>query len=60
MVANQFQNIEEMAVVNSEIRFITLELMKIASREKKPFDKVLREFKANAFKAKAMLARPRG
>jgi len=51
---------EEAAAVNSEIRFITMELMKIAAKSGRPFDKVLEEFRVNAFKVKSFLSTPCG
>lgn len=35
---------EEVAAINSEIRFMTLELMKISSQRNTPFQQTLREF----------------
>lgn len=51
------EQFEEMAAVNSELRFITLELMKIAASGNKPFDAVLKDFTANAFKLKKTLSK---
>jgi hypothetical protein len=51
------EEMDELAAVNSELRFITLELMKISASQDKSFDKVLREFVGNAFKLKRTLNR---
>ena len=51
------EQFEEMAAVNSELRFITLELMKIAASKNKPFDDVLKEFKGNVFKLKKSVSK---
>ena len=40
---------------SSEMRFITLELMKIATKRKMPFKKVAAEFIANAYDLSAMI-----
>jgi len=40
---------EEIASINSEMRFITLELMKIAQERKKSFKEVAREFISNVY-----------
>lgn len=56
-MSNTAEQLEELAAINSEIRFITLELMKIAAGKNKPFDTVLKEFTANAFKAKRAISR---
>jgi hypothetical protein len=42
-------NEEEIASINSEMRFITLELMKQAQEKKKSFKEVAREFIANVY-----------
>ena len=47
----------EIAAINSEIRYITLELMKISAEQRRPFDSVLAEFTGNTFKLKRSLAR---
>lgn len=46
------ENFEEMAIVNSELRFLTVELMKIALERGKSFDEVLAEYFSNAYKLK--------
>lgn len=51
------EEFEEIAAVNSELRFITLELMKIAAQQNKDFDQVLREFMHNAFHLRRALLR---
>lgn len=51
------EEMDELAAVNSELRFITLELMKIAAQKNKSFDAVMREFVGNAFKLKRTLHR---
>ncbi len=51
------EEMDELAAVNSELRFITLELMKIAAQKNAPFDSVLSEFVGNAFKLKRTLNR---
>ncbi|NYZ76420.1 hypothetical protein H0N98_04175 [Candidatus Micrarchaeota archaeon] len=40
---------EEIASINSEMRFITLELMKLAQEKKKSFREVAREFISNVY-----------
>lgn len=47
----------EIAAINSELRYITLELMKIAASQNKPFESVLKEFTANSFKLKRTVMR---
>ncbi|MCX6773521.1 MAG: hypothetical protein NTY68_00795 [Candidatus Micrarchaeota archaeon] len=46
---------EDTEVVSSEIRYITIELMKIASREKKSFSKVASEFIGNAYALNSLI-----
>ncbi len=46
---------EELASANSEIRFLTIELMKIAANRGVPFDSVLSEFVSNAYVLKKAL-----
>ncbi len=48
---------EEIASINSELRFLTIELMKIASSRNVPFQQVVGEFVSNAFLLKAGLKR---
>ncbi|MFA6048970.1 MAG: hypothetical protein WC792_03425 [Candidatus Micrarchaeia archaeon] len=50
-------DLEELASVNSEIRFLTIELMKIASNRNVPFEEVFDEFMQNAFLLKRGLKR---
>lgn len=40
---------EEVASINSEMRFITLELMKLAHKKKKSFREVANEFISNVY-----------
>ncbi len=40
---------EEIASINSEMRFITLELMKLAQKKKKSFREVAMEFISNVY-----------
>ncbi|MBM3229138.1 hypothetical protein FJZ26_01795 [Candidatus Parvarchaeota archaeon] len=40
---------EEKAAINSELRFITLELMKIAARKRLPFKQIAGEFISNVY-----------
>lgn len=47
---------EEVASVNSEIRFMVLELMKLAARKGTTFDDELEEFVANAYKLHSALS----
>ncbi|MBU1196993.1 hypothetical protein KJ765_00620 [Candidatus Micrarchaeota archaeon] len=49
------ENLEELSAVNSELRFLTLELMKIAVEQNKSFDQVLSEYFVNAHKLKRRL-----
>lgn len=46
---------EDEAAINSEIRFIVLELMKISAATGKPFEQVLKEFCENALQLKKAL-----
>jgi hypothetical protein len=41
--------LDEVAAINSEIRYLTLELMKLAAKEGKSFDQVTREYVQNTF-----------
>ncbi len=50
-----YEEYGDLAAINSELRLITLELMKIAAQEHKPFEHVLREFTENAFRTKKTL-----
>lgn len=43
---------EDAALANSELRFLTVELMKIALERGKSFDDVLEEYFHNAYKLK--------
>ncbi|MEK6954704.1 MAG: hypothetical protein AABX01_06850 [Candidatus Micrarchaeota archaeon] len=43
---------EDMAIVNSELRFLTVELMKMALEQHRSFDDVLAEYFSNAYKLK--------
>ncbi len=56
-MGNYAEELEELAAINSELRYITLELMKIAVSKDKPFDWVLKEFTSNAFKTRKALVR---
>lgn len=56
---NVSEDLEELAAVNSEIRFITIELMKLAAERGQSFNAVLREFKQNAFTTKRALSNAR-
>ncbi len=40
---------DELVSANSEVRYISLELMKIASREKRSFEEVAKEFVDNVY-----------
>ncbi|MFH1750614.1 MAG: hypothetical protein ABH863_02960 [Candidatus Micrarchaeota archaeon] len=46
------ENFEELAIVNSELRFLTVELMKIALERGKSFDEIVAEYFSNAYKLK--------
>ncbi|MFH1443484.1 MAG: hypothetical protein ABIG96_05605 [Candidatus Micrarchaeota archaeon] len=46
------ENYEEMALMNSELRFLTVELMKIALEKHMSFEDVLAEYFQNAYKLK--------
>jgi len=56
---NMSEDYEELAAVNSELRFITLELMKIAAKQGKSFNVILQEFRRNAFVTKKALSQAR-
>ena len=49
------ENFEDASAVNSELRFITLELMKLAAEQNRSFDQVLSEYFVNAHKLKRRL-----
>lgn len=51
-----YEEIQEVAAINSEIRFIALELMKISMQTGRSFDAVLSDFRQNAFKVKKFLS----
>ncbi len=53
-----FEELQEVAAINSEIRFIALELMKISLQTGVPFERVLGDFRKNAFKVKKFLSYP--
>jgi len=46
---------DEAAGVNSEMRYIALELMKISERKKKPFNKVAREYISNVYRLRRLI-----
>jgi hypothetical protein len=46
------ENYEEMAIVNSELRFLTVELMKMAIEQHRSFDDIVAEYFSNAYKLK--------
>lgn len=46
---------DERAAANSEIRYITVELMKLAARKKKPFAQLAHEFVANTYTLEKMI-----
>ncbi len=46
------ENYEETAMANSELRFLTIELMKIAHERNKSFKEVLGEYFKNAYRLK--------
>ncbi len=50
-----WEEMEELASVNSEVRYLTVELMKIAADEKKSFSQVNKEFLQNAVELKKSL-----
>lgn len=49
-------DLEELASINSEIRFLTVELMKIAAKRNLSFEAVLEEFVSNAYQVKKSLS----
>ncbi|MEW5955618.1 MAG: hypothetical protein AB1626_03725 [Candidatus Micrarchaeota archaeon] len=51
----EYYSLEEEAAINSEIRFIVLELMKISASTGKPFEEVANEFCENASQLKKAL-----
>ena len=51
-MANVNEDFDQLAAANSELRFITLELMKIGAKQGKSFNVVLKEFLTNAHKLK--------
>ncbi len=46
---------DDKAAANTEIRYITIELMKIASRRKKPFGQLAYEFVSNTYTLEKMI-----
>lgn len=46
---------EESASANSELRYITLELMKIANKKKKRFKEVARDFIRNVYSLRRLV-----
>ncbi len=48
---------EDIASINSEMRYITLELMKIAIRRKKSFKSVANEFVSNVYGLESVVDR---
>jgi hypothetical protein len=46
---------DEIVSVNSEIRYISLELMKIASREKRSFKEIAEEYVENVYFMHSMI-----
>jgi len=46
---------EEAAGINSEMRYITLELMKLAAKRNKRFDEVAEEFIANVYEMRRLI-----
>ena len=46
------EDFEEAAIANSELRFLTVELMKMALERGKSFEDVLDEYFSNAYKLK--------
>jgi hypothetical protein len=51
--------LEEISNINTEIRYITLELMKIATKRKVKFDVVAKEFFENAYILHEMIDKER-
>jgi len=49
---------EARAQVNSEMRFITLELMKLSLRRHVPFGKIARQFVKNVYRLESMIKAP--
>ncbi len=47
--------LEDQSAINSELRFLTLELMKLAVDQNKSFDQVLSEYFVNAYRLKRRL-----
>ncbi len=47
---------EDLASINSELRFLSLELMKIATERNVSFDEILKEYIKNTFKLQKTLA----
>ncbi|MBI5225433.1 hypothetical protein HY989_06200 [Candidatus Micrarchaeota archaeon] len=51
------ENFEEVSQMNAELRFLTVELMKIANEKNLSFDQVLTDYFANAYKLKKRIMR---
>ncbi|MCX6777688.1 MAG: hypothetical protein NT157_02275 [Candidatus Micrarchaeota archaeon] len=52
---------DEMATINSEMRYISLELMKIASKDGRSFEEVAEEFVSNVYRLETIIkSRSRG
>ncbi|MEM3030331.1 MAG: hypothetical protein QXH27_01220 [Candidatus Micrarchaeia archaeon] len=48
---------EDAAGINSEMRYITLELMKLAAKRNKPFEQVAAEFITNVYAVRRLIKR---
>ena len=51
------EKFEEVSAMNAELRFLTVELMKIANEKNLSFDQVLSDYFANAYKLKKRIMR---
>ncbi len=54
MAENEYEGVD-VAYANSEIRSLTLELMKLAAKQKKPFKTIVKEFVNNTYYLKRVL-----
>ncbi len=55
-----WEGLDELSAVNGELRFLTLELMKLSYKRKKSFKEVVGEFVENADFLKKRLAEEKG
>ncbi|MBI4399742.1 hypothetical protein HY570_03250 [Candidatus Micrarchaeota archaeon] len=47
---------EDIASINAEMRYITIELMKLAAKKNKSFDEIAREFIGNVYRLNRVIS----